>query len=453
MIDEPTISTSYVSTRTPGDPDLTCTRVVLPAASRAGNFVADKHAGGEFRYTAHAAGFEGGEDLAMNETDCCVSRPVLETWGQRVGGLAGLPALIDKLGVDPDAVTAAAGVPADALANADNRIPFAAFGRLLQAASEMSHYAHFGLTAGRMWHLGDLGVVGNLVRNASSLGEALQFMVVYQHLNGEGGLVFVARHEPIVEVGYAIYYPGATGTDQMYDYALAAIFNVMRELAGPQWLPSEVFLPHARPAQWLHYGNLFRVPPHFDSEFCSLRFPAYWLARPIENADPAQRRRALEEVRLAAHPDLLQQVYRALRQLLLSGRSSGNDVAGMLSMHRRTLNRRLRERGTTFQRVLDSVRCEIARQLLGHSQLPLDDIAASLGYAGVSPFMRSFRRWTGSSPGELRKLAREHNARCTRPSSSESTKRAPVAQAFELEARSGRGKASVARLEMPEQVG
>jgi hypothetical protein len=34
--------------------------------------------------------------------------------------------------------------------------------------------------------------------------------------------------------------------------------------------------------------------------------------------------------------------------------------------------------------------------------VPLDDIAASLGYAGVSPFMRSFRRWTGLSPGQLR---------------------------------------------------
>jgi hypothetical protein len=65
----------------------------------------------------------------------------------------------------------------------------------------------------------------------------------------------------------------------------------------------------------------------------------------------------------------------------------------------------LQQYGTTFQNVLDQVRCEVARQLLCYSELALDDIAASLGYAGVSPFMRSFRRWTGLSPGRLRRLA------------------------------------------------
>ncbi len=335
-----------------------------------------------------------------------VQQRPLENWGQRIGALRGLPELIAKLGIDPAAVLAAAGLPGDALANRDNRVPFHAFGRLLQTAADITGHDHFALTVGRMVHLDDLGLVGDLARNATSLAEALQFMVVYQHLNSEGDLLFVARHDPIVEVNYAIYYPGVACAHQIHDYALAAIFTLLRELAGPQWLPSEVFLPHARPPRALHYENLFRVVPRFDSEFCSLRFPAYWLHRPVAGADAAQRRRALEAVQHAAAPDLLQQVYRALRQLMLARKSSGDAVAGMLSMHRRTLNRRLRERGTTFQRTLDSVRCEVARQLLAHSQLPLDDIAQSLGYAAASPFTRSFRRWTGTSPRDFRKVAR-----------------------------------------------
>jgi len=92
-----------------------------------------------------------------------------------------------------------------------------------------------------------------------------------------------------------------------------------------------------------------------------------------------------------------------LRLLMLSGHVSGEDTARMLSMHRRTLNRRLKAQGTTFQSVLDRVRLEAARQLLEGTRLPLDDIAASLGYASVSPFMRSFRRWTGTTPGQWRR--------------------------------------------------
>ena len=195
------------------------------------------------------------------------------------------------------------------------------------------------------------------------------------------------------------------GANQIYDFALAWIYNFLRELCGAGWLPSQVLIPHAKPHEPMHYRNAFKMVPQFDSEVCAIRFPALWLEHPIEGADPgAQATGAVRRSRQGG-PDLLQQVFRALRDLLLSGRSSGNDVAFALSMHRRTLNRRLQQCGTTFQCVLDEVRCEVARQLLCYSEVALDDIAASLGYAGVSPFMRSFRRWTGLSPGRLRRLS------------------------------------------------
>jgi AraC-like DNA-binding protein len=72
-------------------------------------------------------------------------------------------------------------------------------------------------------------------------------------------------------------------------------------------------------------------------------------------------------------------------------------------MHRRTLNRRLHDEGTTFQAVLDDVRFELARQLISSSHIALDDVAASLGYAGASPFTRRFTRWSGMTPGDWRR--------------------------------------------------
>jgi AraC-like DNA-binding protein len=74
-------------------------------------------------------------------------------------------------------------------------------------------------------------------------------------------------------------------------------------------------------------------------------------------------------------------------------------------MHRRTLNRRLKAAGTTFQQVLDTVRFEVARQLLADSELTLDDVAAAIGYAGVTPFMHTFRRWAGTTPDRWRRAA------------------------------------------------
>jgi transcriptional regulator GlxA family with amidase domain len=68
------------------------------------------------------------------------------------------------------------------------------------------------------------------------------------------------------------------------------------------------------------------------------------------------------------------------RTLFIGGESSGDDVAQMLSMHRRRLNRRLKAQGTTFHKELDRTRFKVARELLIGTHISLDDIAAALGY-------------------------------------------------------------------------
>ncbi len=109
---------------------------------------------------------------------------------------------------------------------------------------------------------------------------------------------------------------------------------------------------------------------------------------------------------------------------MLENRHSGDDLAQMLSIHRRTLNRRLKAEGTTFQRVLDEVRFDIARDLLSNSNVHLDDIAATLGYAAVTPFMRTFRRWSGTTPGQWRRSVRKERAR--RPPERGARRGAPI---------------------------
>jgi AraC-like DNA-binding protein len=93
---------------------------------------------------------------------------------------------------------------------------------------------------------------------------------------------------------------------------------------------------------------------------------------------------------------------RLLRTLLLERKASGDEVAHILSMHRRTLNRRLEAQGTSFQNILDEVRFEAACQLLDATKIPLTEIAASLGYSESSAFSRAFRRWSGEAPSYRR---------------------------------------------------
>ncbi len=328
-----------------------------------------------------------------------------ELWRQRVGALGVVPPLLQQLGVDPAPVLTAAGLDASALDVADNTIPYAAFAKLLDEGARRSGCAHFGLLGGQAWHLSSLGMLGELMRHSATVGDALRTGAVYHHLNSQGGVVFLRQDGAVAEFGYAIYHRVERGANEIYDAVLATLVNFMRELCGAGWVPSEVLIAHAPPADASPYRRLFRCPVRFDAELNALRFGAHWLDQPVAGADRNALRELRRQADALAQPELIDRLRRSLRVLLLKGVASGDAVADMLAMHRRTLNRRLEALGTTFREVLDDVRHDAACQLLAATQLPLDDIAAALGYAGTSPFTRAFRRSAGTSPGQWRREA------------------------------------------------
>jgi len=62
------------------------------------------------------------------------------------------------------------------------------------------------------------------------------------------------------------------------------------------------------------------------------------------------------------------------------------------------MHRRLKTCSTSFQKLADESRFEIARQLLENSSMKLSQIAETLDYADASAFTRAFRRWSGTTP-------------------------------------------------------
>ena len=333
-----------------------------------------------------------------------------ELWRQRVGALCLAPQLIRDLGANPYQALAAAGLPASAFDLPENTIPYAAFGRFMHGGAQLTGLEHFGLLVGEAWDLQSLGLLGQLVRHAATVRDALHLGTVYHHLNSQGGVLFLREHGAVTEWGYAIYHRGVIGARQIYDGVLATLTNHMRELCGPAWVPGEVLLAHSPPADASPYRRLFRCPVRFNSELNALRFPSEWLARPVPGADTDERRRLEALANAQAQPELVEKLRRSLRVLLLSRVDSGDAVAERLAMHRRTLNRRLSALGTSFREVLEDVRFEAARQLLESTELPLDDIADALGYAGVSPFTRAFRRRTDVAPGQWRRAVANGSA-------------------------------------------
>jgi AraC-like DNA-binding protein len=71
-------------------------------------------------------------------------------------------------------------------------------------------------------------------------------------------------------------------------------------------------------------------------------------------------------------------------------------------MHPRTLQRRLREEGTTFEAIKDEARQDLAQRYLSQPDVPLTQITSLLGYSEQSALGRSCRRWFHTTPREMR---------------------------------------------------
>ena len=98
-------------------------------------------------------------------------------------------------------------------------------------------------------------------------------------------------------------------------------------------------------------------------------------------------------------------VSRLIEALLPSGYPAIEDVAKLLCLSPRTLQRLLNGEGISYSDLVDRCRCKAACEALEKTPQSIQDIAARLGYADPSSFARAFRRWTGLAPRAWRNRA------------------------------------------------
>ncbi|MBZ5530312.1 MAG: AraC family transcriptional regulator [Acidobacteriia bacterium] len=108
--------------------------------------------------------------------------------------------------------------------------------------------------------------------------------------------------------------------------------------------------------------------------------------------------------------NFVERVRVAIQQQLTGRRPTIEDIADALHISSRTLQRRLQDAGSSFQRVLEEARHQLARHYLNNSVLELNEAAYLLGYEDSSSFVRAFRTWEGVPPARWREKQRARAA-------------------------------------------
>lgn len=323
----------------------------------------------------------------------------------RIGATIGVPEVLRNLGVNPSEVLAEVGIDISLFDNPNNQISYLKRGRMITHCAQRTACPHFGLLVGQLAGLSSIGVVGLLAKHSPDVESALQSIVRFMHLHVRGASATLTTDSGLAVLEYQIYQARALGNDQVGAGSVAVAFNIMRDLCGADWGPVEVRFAHRKPEDTTPFRRFFRAPLRFDSEQYAVAFSDSWLNRPLPDTSPELLLLLQNEVnKLEAKQEdnFLEHVRRLLRTTLVTGHSSADQVAELLSMNRRTLNRHLNALGSNFQKVADEIRFEIARQLLEDSAMEILQIALFLGYSNASAFTRSFRRWSSTTPAKWR---------------------------------------------------
>ena len=290
----------------------------------------------------------------------------------------------------------------------------------LAAAEVWRHVVHvtrdpaIGIRTAEQYLRHDRSLIGYLLRTsptlAQGLGNKARFALVEDELCRcdwkESDEVGTFRFR-----GSAEFYLPAVA-----EFVAARLVGAVRSVSASAVDPVVVRFSHDEPSATAAHRKFFRCPVEFRAPSIEVVYRIHELRRPSRSSDPALHKLLLElaeqKLATATRPrGAAERVRELITQLVESGGSvpTRAEVARTLRVTPRTLSRWLEADGKTYSDVVDEFRAfQAARSL--QRERSLRDTAELLGFRDQSSFTRAFRRWTGMTPGQYRRLHAERDS-------------------------------------------
>ena len=313
----------------------------------------------------------------------------------------------EQRGIDTDELMQAASLTPEALKDPDSRIPLSAQLKLWRALIEHTESAACGLEIGRSVSAEQLGVVGYTMAYSQTLGQAYQRLARYMRIISEATIFEVVHCADSARLQFTTH-PYLVALRHPIEGQVAAILTVGRKITQTDFVPLEISLPTTKPINTRIYRETFRCRLRFDQPEAAFVLTTDQMQLPLNAADGTLSGylEELASAKLHALRTPQEPFGDTVRRMLWSDLSSGkpelSNVASQLGISARTLQRRLRQNGTSYSLVLDELRREVSSELLVEGNLAVSDVAYLLGYSEPSAFQRAFRRWYELTPRQFK---------------------------------------------------
>ncbi len=301
-----------------------------------------------------------------------------------------------------------AGIDPALLQSSQQRLSADQFYVLWRAVEESADDSEFGL------HLGELrqGLPGGHVLfsamlNSATVGQALERYCRYHDIMADLVVPGLSTRGSTTVLDLEPSGPGIRLHRHHVECIFSMVVSILRHLSEDRF-EGEVRFTHQRPANVSEHRRILGPSVRFAQSGNEIVLPRPFLDLPIPSADEEllgvlekHAEKVMSRIRPAS--TWSGKVARQLNRVLCDGKPALSDIARRLAVSPRSLQSKLSAEGTSYQKILDTVRKDLATIYLRESEMTICEIAFLLGYSDQSAFHHSFKRQTGESPLRFRR--------------------------------------------------
>lgn len=317
--------------------------------------------------------------------------------------------ILEDYGMDPDPVFRRVDLDPDLLFEPGARYPLDGIAALWLEMEQLIEDPCFGLKTADHWHPSHFGTIGYAMMASSSVRNGLERLIRYHRVVSDArfGELLEDKERGTLDVKLN-WNEERPWTPAREDGALTYIFSSCQLNFSKPLHPRRVEMTHGQHQCLQRYEKFFNCRVDLNRPAPVISFSLSDVDRVLRSGDEylAQLHDGIMEdyISRLSEVRLIRSVQKVLASQLPAGPVTVDAVARELGMSTRKLQRDLKLEGTTYQELLNRTRKELAQRYVRDTHNDLTEVAFVLGFADLSTFSRSFKRWTGVSPSKYRKI-------------------------------------------------
>jgi AraC-like DNA-binding protein len=309
------------------------------------------------------------------------------------------------LSVPIDELLTREGIDRKCLSDAEARFPVISLINLYESVALASNNPDIGLYAGRVSYVSGLNLQLHMTTVCDTFREYLNLMPSVLRFTGDIGEVEIKGENEFIRLECHPLWEETASQRFLSDNTLSTAASIVDSLCVQPIPVLKARFSYPQPKDLTQLRAFFCDDLAFKQDVSCLYFARESLDYPLTQLGQSLDQsfgRSFDHLFEEQDDPFLRALRNTLLKLLPLGEMSIDSVADQLNVSRRTLQRRLANKGSQFKQVLQSLRSEQALRYLGDDRLSITDIAFLLGYSNHGSFSSAFKSWHGHPPSEYR---------------------------------------------------